>query len=84
MSASAAERMKRSRDRRRRGEMLVPLFIRAWGVQRLVALGLLDADRAADVEAVRAGVQYLLGVALAAGDGIVREDQESARRLGGG
>jgi hypothetical protein len=41
--ASSAERMRRSRDRRRKGLHFVPVYVRGSEVQALVRLGLLPA-----------------------------------------
>ena len=80
---SSAERMRLARDRKRRGEVLAPLFVTGWGVERLTAMGLLHPASAADPAAIRAAAQFLLGAALAGGDALARDALERLRRDSG-
>jgi hypothetical protein len=60
--------MRRARQRKRDGEVLVSVTVTRWGVGRMVALGLLGAEQTWDAVAIRHAAQYLLGSALAPGD----------------
>ncbi len=64
---TGAERMRRARQRKREGVVLVQVFVTRWGVDRLVALGLLGAEQMQEATAIRHAAQYLLGEALGRG-----------------
>lgn len=61
---TGAERMRLARQRKREGVVLVQVFVTRWGVERLVALDLMDAEQKTDPTAIRYAAQYLLGEAL--------------------
>jgi hypothetical protein len=61
---TGAERMRRHRARKREGRVLASIFVTAWGVNRLVEMGLLGADETNDATAVKWAAQYLFGATL--------------------
>ena len=60
--ATAADRMRATRERRRRGAVLVEVEVDAGMLDRLIAVGMLSADQRTDREAVGAA---LLGLTRA-------------------
>ena len=60
----SAERMRCARQRKAEGTVLVPLFLPAAAVDKLVASGRLDAEQKGDRVAVRWAAQGLLADAL--------------------
>ncbi len=61
---SAAERMRRARERRKRGRLVARIEVTFGMVEELVGRGFLPAWDAEDVEAIGAALEALLRVTL--------------------
>ena len=63
-SPSSAERMRRYRERQRRGERIIPVHIGPAEIEALVSKGFIGPDDRQDPTAIEYGLSFLIDQAL--------------------